>query len=246
LKPEEDAQGEIFWAFYHGETSYEVIERDDGFLDVSDIQQYFSSFNEWDPGIQKSLQYVKGKVLDVGCGAGRHSLYLQDKGFDVLGIDKSPLAIKVCQLRGLKKVEVSSIEKLSFEPNSFDTILMLGNNFGLFGSFKKARGLLKRFHKFSSNECCIIAETLDPYKTDKPEHLAYHEINKNQGRMGGQIRLRIRFGKFASTWFDYLFVSKDELKNILEGTGWKIKKIIESESITYIAIIEKIFSMCSS
>ncbi len=51
------------------------------------------------------MEFVNGRVLDVGCGAGRHSLYLQKKGFDVLGIDVSPLAVKVCRLKGVKKLK---------------------------------------------------------------------------------------------------------------------------------------------
>jgi 2-polyprenyl-3-methyl-5-hydroxy-6-metoxy-1,4-benzoquinol methylase len=85
------------------------------------------------------MEFVKGRVLDIGCGAGRHSLYLQKRGFDVLGIDSSPLAIKVCKLRGLKQAKVMSIEELNFKPNSFDSVITLGSNFGLFGSFEKAK-----------------------------------------------------------------------------------------------------------
>ncbi|MEM3875283.1 MAG: class I SAM-dependent methyltransferase [Candidatus Bathyarchaeia archaeon] len=69
----------------------------------------------------------------MGCGAGRHSIYLQNNGLDVTGIDISPLAIKICRLRGLRKAEVMSVEEIDFEPNSFDTVIMSGNNFGLLG-----------------------------------------------------------------------------------------------------------------
>jgi 2-polyprenyl-3-methyl-5-hydroxy-6-metoxy-1,4-benzoquinol methylase len=60
------------------------------------------------------MVFVKGRVLDIGCGAGRHSLYLQNQGFQVLGIDNSPLAVKVAKLRGLKRVKVMSIEDINF------------------------------------------------------------------------------------------------------------------------------------
>jgi len=186
------------------------------------------------------MEFVKGRVLDIGCGAGRHSLYLQEKGFDVLGIDISPLAIKVCKLRGLKKAEVMSIEEVNFKPDSFDTIIMMGNNFGLFGSCKEARKLLERFHEMTSEGTLIIADTRNPYKTDNPAHLEYQEFNRKRGRMSGQLRLRIRFRKYAGQWFDYLIVSKEEMKEILKGTGWKIKEFIESDNSQYIAIIEKV------
>ena len=102
-------------------------------------------------------------MLDIGCGAGRHSLYLQNaKGLDVLGIDVSPLAIKVCRLRGLKKARVMSISELSFKEKSFDTLLMMGGNFGLLGNPKKAKWLLRRFYKMTSDQAVIITHTLDP------------------------------------------------------------------------------------
>jgi hypothetical protein len=172
-------------------------------------------------------------------GAGRHSLYLQEKGFDVLATDNSPLAIKICKLRGVKNAQVSSIEELSGEMGSFDTILMLGNNFGLFGSFEKARILLRRFHKMTSGDALIIAETRDPYNTSNPNHLEYQELNQKRGRMSGQLRIRIRFKKYTTPWFDYLLASKDEMEKILQNTGWKVKHYIDSEMSNYITIIEK-------
>jgi len=240
MKPEEDAYGQEIWAYYKGRESFEIIERDDGYISASTLPKlYFSEHEEWPLHEKGAMEFVKGRVLDVGCGAGRHSLYLQKKGFDVLGIDNSPLTIKVCKLRGLKKAKVMSIEDVNFKPNSFDTIIMMGNNFGLFGSFKKARRLLKRFHKMTSENALIIAETRDPYKTDNPAHLEYHKFNKKRGRMSGQLRIRVRFGKYVTKWFDYLIVSKEEMEEILRGTGWKVKKFIDSEGSQYIAIIEK-------
>lgn len=240
MKPEEDAYGQEVWAYYKGKESFEVVERDDGYFDVSGgPKAYFSEYESWRPHEKKVMKHVKGRVLDIGCGAGRHSLYLQRKGFDVLGIDNSPLAIKVCKLRGLRRAEVMSIEDVDSKPNSFDTIIMMGGNFGLFGSFKKARTLLKRFYKITSEDALIIAETRDPYKTKNPAHLEYHEFNRKRGRMAGQVRIRVRFEKYATKWFDYLFVSKEELKEILRGTGWKVKEFIDSENSIYIVIIEK-------
>ncbi len=240
MKPEEDAYGQEIWAYYKGREVSEIVERDDGYIDAtSSPKVYFSEYKDWSPVEQKAMEFVKGRVLDIGCGAGRHSLYLQKKGLDVLGIDISPLAVKVCKLRGLKKAKVMSIEDLSFKPNSFDTVIMMGNNFGLFGDFQKARRLFKKFLEMTSENALIIAETRDPYKTDNPAHLEYHKFNKERGRIGGQLRIRIRLGKYATRWFDYLMVSKKEMKEILNGTGWKVSEFIDSEDAQYVAVIEK-------
>jgi SAM-dependent methyltransferase len=241
MKPEEDAYGQEIWAYYKGRECFEIAERDDGYISAAPLPKiYFSKYEDWPLHERRAMEFVKGRVLDVGCGAGRHSLYLQKKGFDVLGIDNSPLAIKVCRLRGLKKAKVMSIDDVDFKPGSFDTIIMMGFNFGLFGSFKKARRLLKSFHKVTSKNAIIIAETRDPYKTDNPAHLEYQEFNKKRGRMGGQVRMRVRFEKYCTKWFDYLLVSKAEMRKILEGTGWKVKEFIDSDSPAYIAIIGKV------
>jgi SAM-dependent methyltransferase len=88
---------------------------------------------------RQAMAYVQGRVLDIGCGAGRHALYLQGQGFDALGIDNSPLAVEVCRRRGLLRAQVLPITQVSRALGSFDTILMMGNNFGLVGNPRRAR-----------------------------------------------------------------------------------------------------------
>lgn len=242
MKPDEDAFGQLIWALHNGSEVFEVIERDDEYVDAMKAEGYFSGYEEWPKIEQTAMRFVKGRVLDVGCGAGRHSLYLQGKGLDVTGIDVSPLAIKVCRLRGLRKAKLMNVESLRFKPNAFDTIIMMGNNFGLFGSFDKAKKLLGEFHRMTSEKAVIVADTRDPYKTDNPAHLVYHQRNRRKGRMGGQVRIRVRFRKYVGRWFDYLFVSKKEMKEILGGTGWELRQFIDSESEAeahYVAVIRK-------
>jgi hypothetical protein len=113
----------------------------------------------------------------------------------VLWIDISPLAIKVCRERGLKKLKLIPIEDVDFKPESFDTIFMMSNNFGLFGNLEKAKRLLKRFRRMTSKDALIIASSRDPYKTNNLAHLQYHKMSKRKGRMSGQVRIIIRYQK---------------------------------------------------
>lgn len=242
MKLEKDAYGQQVWAYLNGKESYEVVERDDGFVGLSGgAPAYFQDFKNWPKYEKEAIKFVKGKVLDVGAGAGRVSLYLQKKGFDVVAIDNSSLSIKVCKKRGVKKARVMSIDEIyKFKPNFFDTIIMFGNNFGLFGGFKKAKKLLKALYKITAENALIIAGSNDPYKkVGRSVHLQYHKLNKKRGRMPGQLRIRIRFKEYIGDWFDYLLVSKKEMQEILRDTGWKVKKFIDSKNSPYIAIIEK-------
>lgn len=243
MKIAQDAYGQQLLAQYHSRTpTAEIIERDDKYIETgSDPGAYFSEYEKWSPLEQKIIKLARGRILDIGCGAGRHSLYLQGEGFDVTGIDLSPGAIEVCRLRGLKKAFVRGISEVGkFPKNSFDTILMLGNNFGLFGSPERARRILKKFHRITAKNAQIIAGTLNPYQTGKAEHLEYLKQNRRRGRMPGQIRMRIRFGKAIGAWFDYLFVSPEEMREILKDTDWQIKEITSSEQAKYFAVIQKV------
>ena len=132
---------------------------------------------------------------------------------------------------------IDEIDK--FRPNTFDTILMFGNNFGLFGGRKNARLILQKMSRITAPNAQILAGTLNPYKTDDINHLQYHKLNKRRGRMGGQIRMRIRYDKIVGEWFDYLFVSPEEMTEIIEDTDWRIKEFLDSEKANYIAVIEK-------
>ena len=167
--------------------------------------------------------------------------YLESKGHEVTGIDNSPLAIKVCRELGLRDVHVLSITKASRKRlGMFDSIVMYGNNFGLMGSFKRARWLLKRFHAMTPDHGRIIAASTDPHATDIPEHRWYHTYNRKRGRMPGQLRIRIRYRKYVSPYFDYLLVSKKEMREIVRNTGWKVSRFVESDSAWYVTVLDKL------
>jgi len=238
----QDAYGHQLYDCFKGKEIVEVVERDDGFIGFSSSlpQYYLAEYKRWRPHEKKAMRYAKGRILDVGCGGGRISLYFQKKGLDVLGIDVSPLAIKVCRLRGLRKARVLSVTDVGPRLGIFDTILMIGNNFGLFANSNRAKRLLRQFHHSTTPNALIIAESADPYQTSEPFHLAYHRRNRREGKMPGELTIRVRYKKYKTPWFKYLIVSKKEMKRILDDTGWRVKRFIDSKGSAYIGIIEKI------
>lgn len=246
MKIAQDAYGQQLLAQYLRKTAtVEIIERDDRFIDTgSQGGMYFSEYNEWSPLEREAIKIANGRILDIGCGAGRHSLYLQQQGFDVTGIDISPGAVKVCKLRGLKKAFVRPINDVDkFKTASFDTVLMLGNNFGLFGSAKGAKLRLKRLYQVTSPAARIIAGTRNPYKTSDENHLQYHRLNKKRGRMPGQIKMRVRFAKTVGPWFDYLLVSPKEMEVVLRDTDWQVERFVAPDEANYFAVIRKKLSL---
>ena len=242
LTDNQDAYGHLLSDYHNGRENVEIVEREDGLIDVSHLgpRNYFAEYEDWAEHQRLAIQYATGHVLDIGCGVGRHCLHLQKQGHDVLGTDISPLAIQTSQRRGLKDARVIPVTQLSSKIGIFDTILMMGHNFGLTGSYKRAKWLLRRFAAMTTDTAKIIAETMDPYQTTEPGHLAYHQFNRDRGRMSGQLRLRIRYKQYTTPWFDYLFVSKTEIEDILDGTAWQVKRYIDAANTpTYVAILSK-------
>ncbi|MFX1573881.1 MAG: methyltransferase domain-containing protein [Promethearchaeota archaeon] len=242
MDPINDAYGQEIWSYLKGRESYEIIERDDGFIDISGVVPpgYFKDYEEWPTYQKMAIKYVKGRVLDVGAGAGRVSLYLQKKGFEVLAIDNSPLAIEVCKERGVKNTKILAFKDIDqLNEDIFDSIVLFGNNFGLFGNFHDGKAILKKLNSLTNNNSIIIAESNDPYKTADPVHLNYQELKRKEGKMPGQIKIRARFRNYIGNWFEYLLVSKEEMTEFFKGTGWTVREFIESESSRYIGIMEK-------
>lgn len=236
----DDGYGQMLIAALEGVDVAEIVERDDRFIAASRFgsRLYLAPFRRWPAHHRQAMRYVRGRVLDVGCGAGRVCLHLQERGLDVVGIDVSAGALEVCRRRGVRDARLCSIDDVHESLGSFDTIVMLGNNFGLFASAAKARRLLRRFHRLTSERGRIVAESRDVNRTTDPAHVRYRQRNLERGRLPGQIRIRIRYHDHATRWFDYLMVSEDELAKLLRGTGWRIGRIIPSED-TYVAVIEK-------
>jgi len=241
LEPEQDAFGRVLLAYLDGRHGVAtIVERDDGYMDSESPAAYFHGFRRWFSVERQALRYVRGRVLDVGVGAGRAALELQRRGHVVVGIDVSPLVVRVARRRGVRNVKVLAFEDVDGTLGSFDTVVMFMNNFGLFGSEAKARRLLTRLHALTTERGRIVATTSDYTKGKNRHHRAYHRSNRERGRMPGQIRFRLRFRQFTTPWFDYLFVSPPEMEQLLRGTGWRVRRLIRNdEDNLYAAVIDK-------
>jgi SAM-dependent methyltransferase len=237
----DDGYGELLLAALEEDPrAVEIVERDDGFISASAFSTslYLAPFRRWPPPHRRAMRFVRGRTLDVGCGAGRVCLHLQERGEEVVGIDVSPGAVEVCRRRGVRDVRLLGIEDVDESLGVFDTVVMLGNNVGLLADPEKGRELLRRLHRLTSPRGRIVGESRDVTATTDPAHLRYQQENVRRGRMPGQIRIRVRYRDASTPWFDYLMVSPAELERLLDGTGWRLSRTIESDD-PYVAVIDK-------
>jgi SAM-dependent methyltransferase len=221
-----------------GKEAKHEIERDDGYAHASQGSQYIAPFTEWAESERLASVEVKGKILDIGCGAGRVALYFQEKGHDVVGIDISQAAVDASHERGLKEVHLMSADNLEFPDSTFDTVLLFGNNFGVLGDEEKIISMLKDLHRITKPDGVILAQTRDVEDTDKPEHLAYHKKNRAKGNPIGLVKLRINYKGHIGDWWLLRMVNADEMSAMAEKAGWKLEKTYGPRNL-YVGVLKK-------
>lgn len=231
LKEQEDAYGHMLLDLVDGRPVVEIIERDDGYIVPGALaSEYTLPYERWASHQRAVVDRARGRVLDVGCGAGRFCLALQERGHPVVGIDASPGAVEACRRRGVQDVRPVALEEVDTSLGTFDTVVMMGNNFGLFGSPAGLRSGLERLASVTAPDALLYAEAVDPHATTDPHHLRYHRANRDAGRLAGQLRIRIRYMGWASPWFDLLLVSAEELDTLLADTRWTLVDTIPAEA----------------
>ena len=240
LKPSEDAFGAAMLHYLLDGGGFEAFERDDGVLATGPGPAiYFRPRAKWASHERRAMRFARGRVLDMACGAGRVALDLQERGLEVVGIDNSPGAIEACARLGLRDARLQSVHELSTDLGTFDTILLLGNTFGIGGTPEGTVKLLSKLKGISSSRGRIIAESLDPLSTDDPRHLRYHRENRKAGRWPGQVRIRNRYLEYATPWMDLLLTTPAELAQLAGEAGWSVRKSLLGDGGHHIAILEQ-------
>jgi len=233
----DDAFGAAFLAHYdRGHEVYYGTEREDGYINIMNTNGYFSDPSEWPKEELTILGHVKSPVMDIGCGAGRHSLYLQEKGLDVLAVDNSSGAVEVSRKRGVKQVELLSIFDLSHIDRKFSTFLMFGNNINLAGSYYGTIGFLQEIKRLSNPGAVLIGTYMAPLPSGKPYHLAYHKRNRDAGNPIGQVIIRVRFENYLSQWLEFYLPTPEEFQEILKKSGWTLVKDIAVANTHYVVL----------
>lgn len=209
-----------------------VTETDISEAEEMDINYLFRNFEEMPKIERKALDLSYGKVLDVGCGAGSHSLNLIKRGLDVFPIDISQNAIEACQLRGLKNAQ--TINLLDIENQKFDTILLLMNGTGVFGQLKNMTQYLSKLKSLLNENGQILIDSSDLiYMFDEdedggkwiPTHKEYY----------GELTFTIHYKGETEIPFNWLYVDYNTLQNAAHANGLQCQLIDEGDHYDYLA-----------
>nr|WP_315153302.1 class I SAM-dependent methyltransferase [uncultured Flavobacterium sp.] len=201
--------------------------------DIMSVAYLFRSYAEMPKIEQKALQLAKGKVLDVGCGAGSHSLTLQnDRRLDVTSIDISETAIQACKLRGLKNAKVQDL--MTLENDKFDTIIVLMNGPGICGKLKNLPKFLLKLKSLLNDGGQILMDSSDIiYMFDEDEDGGKWIPTENE--YYGETIFTITYKGEKEKPLDWLFLDYNTLQNGAFANGLQCELLLEGEHYDYLA-----------
>ena len=190
----------------------------------------FRSYKEMPKLEQKALQLAKGKVLDVGCGSGSHSLFLQSKGIDVKAIDISKGAIEVTKLRGVLNSELKDVLN---EADTFDTILLLMNGTGIFQELSQVSKYLKHLKSLLKPQGQILIDSSDiTYMYEDDDGGIWQNMNSDYY---GELDYFLSYKGEDETPMKWLYLDFNTLLTACRAVGLQCELVIEGEHYDYLA-----------
>ena len=200
--------------------------------DEMEVAYLFRSFDEMPAIEQKALQLANGKTLDIGCGAGSHSLYLQnERNINVHSIDISKNAIQACLLRGLKNIR--AIDVLDLENEKYDTILLLMNGTGIFETLEKSTIYLQKLKSLLNPYGQILIDSSDIiYMFDEDEDGGKWIPSDNYY---GELTFSLQYKKEKEVDFPWLYMDYNTLQNAAIANGLQCQLVLEGDHFDYLA-----------
>ena len=198
--------------------------------DALPIPYLFRQFEEMPKLEQKALKLAKGDILDVGCGSGSHSLYLQENNKKVKAIDVSKGAIEVAKLRGVLNAEIKNILD---ETETFDTILLLMNGTGIFQELSQVSKYLTHLKRLLNSGGQILMDSSDiKYMYEDEDGGYWMDSNSNYY---GELDYFLSYKNEDETPMKWLYLDFETLKLACEMVGLKCDIIKEGEHFDYLA-----------
>lgn len=227
-----DLMGRAIWDYYYQENPEDLqTETSISELDDLPVSYLFRDYQEMNALEKKALDLSFGKVLDVGSGAGSHSLYLQnERKLEVTALDISPKSIEICKARGVKNAICEDL--LRFSEKNFDTVLLLMNGTGIFQSLEHIDQYLQKLKNLVAENGQILIDSTDIlYMYDQGEDGG---VLVPATGYYGELDYYLHYKGESELPMKWLYLDFDTLENAAIANGFKIQKIEQLED-SYLA-----------
>ena len=231
----DDPMGRAVYDFYFNSINQPIVVHSEDFDDDTiDTGYLFRTYKQMPALEKKALTLCKGTVLDVGACAGVHSVYLQEKGFEVTALETSPLCCDVMKKRNIIHVIQENI--FNFTAGKFDTILLLMNGTGIAGTLVGLDILLHHLSTLLNPGGQILIDSSDLIYLYKQED-GSAMIDLNAENYYGELMFQTEYKSWISQPFPWLFVDLNNLENVVEKNQLKVIKVFKGQHYDYLARI---------
>lgn len=229
-----DIFGEALWDYYQKKATQQdiIVHSSIAHDDVMPISYLFRNFTEMPFIEQKALQLTTGKTLDVGSGAGSHSLWLQGQNIYVTGIDISQGAVALSRKRGLKDVHHCH---LLDHTGLYDTILLLMNGTGIFENLENIDRYLQHLKSLLLDGGQILIDGSDiryMFDDDDDDRNYWRDIHQ---QYYGEVQMAISYHKMTSPSFIWLYLDFETLNTYAKKNELKCELIASGNHYDYLA-----------
>jgi SAM-dependent methyltransferase len=224
LLPSWAPHGAALRDFLAGRVNADVVVRDeDGEEERTPAAVFFRTPEEFSALDQAAMDLCCGRILDVGAGAGCHSLALQARGLCVTALDVAPEAVEVMRRRGVLDVRCGDV--FSFAGDRFDTLLILMNGIGLVGTLEGLDRFLRAVRRLLTDRGQILLDSFDPGAPDPARG----------NRYVGEMRFQLEYRGMRGAFYDFLFLDFETLRHHARGAGWLCESIWQEDEGHYLA-----------
>lgn len=222
-----DAFGRMVEDYYRDDLADDPVHRrEDGVTWPAICEWYFSSPAEWPSAERSVLERATGRVLDLGCGVGRTTLFLQDTCAEVVALDRSRRALRVARDRGVETPVVGDMTSLPMAA-PFDTVVAMGGQLGAVGDIEGLRTLLDALAATSGSGTTLLADFLDRGTIDDDDRQAYLAANEIEPDVSVR-RFRVEYDGSVGPWVDLLVLTPDALRRVVTD-AWEVTAVERSE-----------------
>lgn len=231
IKKEQDPMGQAIYNYYHHNDATSVtVNTNITQGEELPVPYLFRDFDEMPLLEKKAMNMVKGTVLDVGAGAGAHSIHLQSQGFDVTAMDISELSCEVMKLRGLTNVVCKDI--WTFESKPFDTVLFMMNGIGLVKDLSGLDSFFEHIKKYVVKGGQVILDSSDiKYMFEDEEGGFWIDLNR---AYYGELEYSLSYKDCEAKPFPWLFIDFERLRTSAIKAGWNVELIYEDDHFHYL------------
>jgi SAM-dependent methyltransferase len=234
LCSEADPMGAAIYDYFRNGSAGTLVVHSSMFEDDEiPVEGLFRNYEDM-PELEKmALRMCRGRVMDVGAGAGCHSLALQAMGRETVAVDISQLSVEVMKARGVDARRINFYDDSFTE--KFDTVLMLMNGTGIIGRLENIDSFFARLRQLLNPDGVVLIDSSDlSYLYEEEDGSLMIDLADDYY---GLVDYQMEYMGVVGESFDWLYLDFETLSYYAAENGFRAELVAEGEHYDYLAAL---------